>query len=183
MIKIDAAAPSARGGEDQKSCESIEPNIPTNSPNGNKSVDRLLLWREANRLVKMGFTPFLVDKDKRPLYPWKDLTLENALTKLKEVLPTTREANLAVRIPEGVIAVDIDMKNGIDGLENLESVAPPLWDLDWETCPLQKTPSGGFHLLFKLPASLKGNGNKTGRLPNVPSSSRYRPRKCRIQKP
>ncbi len=59
------------------------------------------------------------------------------------------DANIGVAMGSGLFALDIDVTNGTDGyktLAHLESMRGPL-----PVTPRQHTPSGGAHLLFKLP--------------------------------
>ncbi|MEW8563754.1 MAG: bifunctional DNA primase/polymerase [Candidatus Thiodiazotropha sp.] len=47
----------------------------------------------------------------------------------------------------GIWVVDVDMKNGKDGLKALQQRFGPQFELDEETL-IQKTPTGGFHFIF-----------------------------------
>lgn len=63
----------------------------------------------------------------------------------------------------GLVVIDIDVKNGIDGCAALD----PLLDANggFPPCPVTITPSGGFHLFFKQPRDRAPLGNGTGALP------------------
>ena len=57
------------------------------------------------------------------------------------------DCNWAYAVPEGQVAIDIDVKGGAPGLESMAQHVSPF--LKSPTLH-QKTPSGGFHLLFQL---------------------------------
>lgn len=64
--------------------------------------------------------------------------------------------------PSGLLAVDLDVKNGVDGLAAWEALAAELGIGEAGT-PASDTPSGGRHLLFALAEGTPA-GNTAGRL-------------------
>lgn len=62
---------------------------------------------------------------------------------------TYKGAGVGVRVPVGVLVVDVDVKDGKVGAATLAAL-----ELQWGTLPLTKrheTPSGGWHLWFTVP--------------------------------
>ena len=78
---------------------------------------------EAERLLSMGYVPFLAGFDKKPLVEsWKAVTVENAMTQIKLGLLSNPRANLAVVIPRTVRPI-FDNSRRTDGtLSPLSSV-------------------------------------------------------------
>jgi len=67
--------------------------------------------------------------------------------------------------PNGIFAVDIDIKNGINGLASWFELVDNHGGGEAPACgPWQQTPSGGHHLIFKMPDGLKvpNNAGKLG---------------------
>ena len=65
----------------------------------------------------------------------------------------------------GIFAVDIDTKNGIDGISSWFALVDAKAMGEVPECgPMQETPSGGLHLIFKLPDNLviPNNAGKLG---------------------
>jgi hypothetical protein len=63
----------------------------------------------------------------------------------------------------GLVAVDIDVKNGIDGRAAFDLLLDQHEELP--RCPATKSPSGGYHLIFRQPVGREPLGNATGALP------------------
>lgn len=63
----------------------------------------------------------------------------------------------------GLVAIDLDVKNGVDGVGAFD------WLLDAHRelprCPVTRTPSGGYHLIFRQPHEREPLRNGTGALP------------------
>lgn len=129
---------------------------------------KLSILKTAEDLQGKGFSVIAIQPDQKiPVNgrKWKDLNNENCILFFEEDLKKYHNVNLAIIPPEGYGFIDIDIKNGVDGLENLKKIAPSNW-FENETCPMQTTPSGGYHLVYRLPEALRNHGNQTGRLPN-----------------
>lgn len=116
-------------------------------------------------------------KDKVPLIKWKDLKTQS-LMDLKKLMAKygTELTGWAISCgPSDIIVIDIDTKSvdskGHDGLEQFievlktTSIIQNAYDLNDSKSQIikdlysyhQRTPSGGYHLIFKMPSSLKGN--------------------------
>ncbi|HEY2510581.1 MAG TPA: VapE domain-containing protein [Polyangiaceae bacterium] len=78
-------------------------------------------------------------------------------------IPPSHGAGIATGLPSGVFVVDLDRKNGIDGVAALASLGPVP-----DTFTVQ-TGSGGFHLYFQLPDFPVKNsqGSKGGLAPGI----------------
>jgi len=122
---------------------------------GNRMNENLSL---ALRLAELGWKVFPCSADKKPLtaHGYKDATTDLTIIK-------SWKWPLIGIYCEGsrFFAVDVDRKNGIDGLATWAAmIAGETVDYG----PTQQTPSGGLHYLFKLPAGLKvpNNAGKLG---------------------
>lgn len=63
----------------------------------------------------------------------------------------------------GLIAVDIDVKNDIDGCAAFSLLLDAYGE--FPRCPVTLTPSGGYHLICRQPSNREPLGNGTGALP------------------
>lgn len=94
-----------------------------------------------------GWPVFPVGKDKAPLtkHGFQDATTHPEL--LRELWRLHPEANVALGIPEGLVILDFDPRNGAPE-PNVFS-----WGVD---CPMTvTTPSGGVHLYFTVPPDVE----------------------------
>jgi len=66
--------------------------------------------------------------------------------------------------PSGLLIIDIDVKSGDNGLDSFKRVNLRHPEIDYG--PIQRTPSGGWHVFFKYPNEAEIN-NKTGVLPGI----------------
>jgi hypothetical protein len=77
-----------------------------------------------------------------------------ATTDVKQILSWWKDtpyANIGIATgPESFWVVDVDMKDGINGLESINAEFPDA-ELDVHTSLMAYTPTGGFHLLFQWP--------------------------------
>lgn len=73
-------------------------------------------------------------------------------TKVNDVEETFFKSNRVGIVPkDGYFVVDVDIKNGKNGVESLDQFL----DLSLDSTLCQQTPSGGYHLVFKLPKDIK----------------------------
>jgi hypothetical protein len=93
--------------------------------------------------------------DKRPhIKGWPTRATTDA-TILSEWWPRWPQADVGWPVPNGTVAVDLDVKNGNDGIADfikLDGRRP----LDIET-PIARTKSGGLHLFFAVEKNVVGN--------------------------
>lgn len=115
----------------------------------------------ALELAKIGWYVFPCKPDKTPLVKWKDLATCDPDAIEAMAWPGLVGIYCA---KSGFFAVDLDRKNGVDGLATWTK-----WQEQYgqaNTGPVQQTPSGGAHALFKLPENLPVP-NKAGLFPGV----------------
>lgn len=109
---------------------------------------------EALRLAAAGWPVFpLMANGKRPAtaHGLKDATTDEAtIRQWWQRMPT---ANVGMVVPPGFVAIDVDMKNGIDGFAALAALQEDHGPLP-ATRTVQ-TPSGGQHLVFTAPEHLR----------------------------
>lgn len=68
----------------------------------------------------------------------------------------------------GIFAVDLDRKNGVDGLGSWRELAAKHGEQPGVVCgPIQDTPSGGQHLIFRLPENLAIPNNASKLAPGI----------------
>ncbi len=88
---------------------------------------------------------------KLPAVKWKDKGLVTTdPEQVKSLFSNHRNANIAFIVPKGLLVLDVDTKEGKVGAESLAKLEAEYGKLP-ENAPRQKTWSGGYHLLFKLP--------------------------------
>jgi hypothetical protein len=102
-----------------------------------------------------GYPVFPVAQDKRPLVKWK----AGATTDPKTVKAWWARWPLAMigmptGEPSGVVVVDIDRKNGVDGLANLLALGIDAYSL---SPVISITPSGGLHVFMGYDGPLKNS--------------------------
>lgn len=102
---------------------------------------------------------------KEPLINWK----MNYETSIEQVLSwTLDEPNLNWALPmnaNDLFAIDIDMHGDINGIENFKRLCKDL-GIDKIKTLVQKTPSGGYHLIFKSDDDLKKVKNSANTFSN-----------------
>jgi putative DNA primase/helicase len=93
--------------------------------------------------------------DKRPhIKGWPDRATTDE-TILTEWWPRWPQADVGWPVPNGTVAIDLDVKNGNDGIKDfieLDGRCP----FDIET-PIARTRSGGLHLFFAVERNVVGN--------------------------
>lgn len=105
----------------------------------------------ALRLLDAGHTVFPVDADRTPCvrkYHDPDVVTREAATRWSWY----RAARLGWSLPEGVVALDIDVKNGKQGFAHLAELEELLGPLP--PTATQATPSGGEHRFFHCDPAL-----------------------------
>lgn len=102
---------------------------------------------------------------KEPLINWK----MNYETSIEQVLSwTLDEPNLNWALPmnaNDLFAIDIDMHGDVNGIENFKRLCKDL-GIDKIKTLVQKTPSGGYHLIFKSDDDLKKVKNSANTFSN-----------------
>lgn len=114
------------------------------------------LLRAALGYAAKGWPVFPVRGDKMPLVKWKDGATTDADT-IRQWWAKWPLAMIGVPTGEksGLSVLDIDRKNGVDGLENLrEALGFNPFDL---TPLVVETPSGGLHFYFSHNGNLKNS--------------------------
>ena len=146
----------AFGGFDQKvlSMQSDDDNFTANGGIGQPRAAETL--REAQRLASMGYPVFaLKPGNKKPFdgsNGCKDATTDSA--KIRQWF-VNRPCNIGLHCA-GLVVIDIDCKDA-------KHLADALRDYDDGICPMQRTRSGGFHLVYRKPAGLEVN-NSAGKI-------------------
>lgn len=112
------------------------------------------------------FPAMLIDGQKKPLVKWgkgedghRQLTRRRATTDLETVKAWWKRWPLAmIGMPtgrlSGVVVLDIDRKNGVDGLANLRAVGIDPYSL---SPVISITPSGGLHVFMGYDGLLKNS--------------------------
>ena len=107
------------------------------------------------------FPALLINGEKKPLVKWgkgedgnSDLTKRRATTDPETIRAWWARWPLAMigmptGTPSGVVALDVDRKNGVDGLANLRRVGIDPYSL---SPIIAVTPSGGLHFFFRASA-------------------------------
>lgn len=90
----------------------------------------------------------ITPNDKTPLVKWTEKATYNPAI-LMQWQDKHPGCNWAWAVPSGYLVLDVDCKNGKDGLATLNALQAEHGDLP--PCPQQLTPSGGLHLVFRLP--------------------------------
>lgn len=92
---------------------------------------------------------------KRPLIKWKE-----GATRDRETIKQywTRWPNAMIGMPtgkrSGYAVLDVDMKEGVDGLANLRAAG---FDPFGKTRAMSRTPSGGYHFYFRYTDPIKNS--------------------------
>ena len=114
-----------------------------NPPDGQPRIAETL--REAQRLASMGYPVFPLKPGSKIPFEGssgcRDATTDTAMIRTWFV---NRECNIGIHCT-GLIVIDIDCKDA-----NL--LADALHDYDDGICPMQRTRSGGYHLVYRKPA-------------------------------
>lgn len=77
------------------------------------------------------------------------------INQIKEWFLQYPNMNLGIATtPESFWVVDVDMKNGKDGIQSLKNQFGEEWDFDIQNHLFAKTPTGGFHFLFTWPEGI-----------------------------
>lgn len=84
---------------------------------------------------------------KEPACNWKSAATSDP-DKLKDLF-ADESLNIAWAVPEDMMVLDIDLKSGVDGFASHASLEGHFGSLP--ASPIQVTPSGGNHLVFRLP--------------------------------
>lgn len=71
------------------------------------------------------------------------------------------DANIGIATGGGLVVVDVDMKNGRQGLQSLDALQHEFKEALPPTL-MARTPSGGLHLYFSYPADQRAIGNRAG---------------------
>src|SRR6056297_3656118 len=114
------------------------------------------------------FPAMMIDGQKKPLVKWgkgedghPDLTKRRATTDPETVKAWWARWPLAMigmptGKPSGVVVLDIDRKNGVDGLANLRAVGIDPYSL---SPVISITPSGGLHVFMRHNGTLKNSAS------------------------
>lgn len=87
---------------------------------------------------------------KTPAIKWKaDGLVTTDPQQVRSLFSNYRNANIAIIVPVGLLVLDVDTKDGKVGAESLAKLEAEYGKLP--SAPKQRTWSGGYHLLFKLP--------------------------------
>lgn len=103
--------------------------------------------------AKRGFDVFPLKRNSK--YPMKDFSWDKLATREEEKIlafwKDNPDANIGIATGarSGIIVVDVDVKNGAHGEDSFNALL--ISRGDFSDTPTSKTPSGGFHLLFKHP--------------------------------
>ena len=111
-------------------------------------INHLTLAQAAAYYAEMGFKVFpLQPGSKLPMqgWPWKRMATSDVAT-VRSWWQQWPSANIGLALGEnsGVDALDIDVKNGQDGRRSYQAITQAVYD-----GPVQSTPTGGQHMLFK----------------------------------
>lgn len=102
--------------------------------------------------------------DKTPYTRWKE-TATTAPAKIKALFSGRSDALIGI-YPErsGFFVLDVDRKNGVDGLRSLTELLEAQGEKELSCGPVQQTPSGGHHFMFRLPQDGLKIPNNAGKL-------------------
>lgn len=121
--------------------------------------DVLVDW--ACRYARQGYPVFPVRGDKRPLVKWKDgATTDPAQIRAWWLQWPLAMIGMPTGKPSGLIVLDVDIKNGVNGFDTLKANG---WDIPREAIEVL-TPSGGSHFYFRAPegVSVRNSAGKIG---------------------
>ena len=101
----------------------------------------------AREYIKAGFKVFPCKHDKKPLVAWKDAATASldAVAAWEKTFPDAM-IGLPTGSANGIVVVDVDVKDSVDGHESLHAAG---FDIPDGTVCVQ-TPSGGAHYYFRL---------------------------------
>lgn len=123
----------------------------------------------ALQLAARGWAIFPCKPDKTPFttHGFKDATQDP--DKIRAFWERWPGALLGIACERsGIFALDLDHKNGLDGMRDLAELVETFGlGADIPTGPIQKTPSGGYHVLFNLPPDLKIPNNAGKLAPGI----------------
>lgn len=96
-------------------------------------------------------------RSKQPAIAGGFKSATNDPTKIESFIHTTDVLGIACRA-SGLVAIDIDVGNGVDGYAELKRLCDEL-ELNFSDLKswAQRTPSGGMHILFRVPNDVKIN--------------------------
>jgi hypothetical protein len=138
------------------------------SPEERARLIRKELLSAAVGYAARGYPIFPADGRKKPLVRWgkgedghPDLTKRRATTDLETLKAWWARWPLAMVAmptgePSGVVVLDIDRKNGVDGLANLRAVGIDPYSL---SPVVAITPSGGLHVYMRHDGPLKNSAS------------------------
>jgi hypothetical protein len=111
------------------------------------------------QLVGFGFKLFAVAPNKKtPSFQgWQSLATDDAV-KLNDVYSKFPELNIGISIGDSFIAIDCDVKDGLDGVKDLEILEMAYGKLPETYC--QNTPSGGKHFVFQTHIAVSNSVKK-----------------------
>ncbi len=78
---------------------------------------------------------------------WQKNAATNDLLEIAAWFDEDPEMNYGIRTGEGLLVLDVDVKNGADGEQSLLELLPNFEDRYTRT---NQSPSGGWHLFYKL---------------------------------
>ena len=136
---------------------SAEPWPYLGTPDERAALFKTELVRAALAYAAKGYPVFPVGQDKRPRVKWK----EGASTDPDTIRSWWARWPLAMigmptGKPSGVVVLDIDRKNGVDGLANLQAVGVDPYAL---SSVIAITPSGGLHVFMRYNGPLKNSAS------------------------
>lgn len=103
----------------------------------------------------------LVPNKKTPLTDngLKDATREPAI--IRQWFRQSPNAGVGIATGEGLILLDVDMKNGHDGNASLSALIAA-HDGEWPATLMAQTPSGGLHYFLRGPSEIRNSAGKLG---------------------
>lgn len=132
-------------------------------------VDLLPVWKQIVSLHAQGISLIPVrDKDddnniaKTPYTGWaqyqkKIIPIDRLFTEMDEKYNTTAIAMICGAVSGNMFVIDVDVKYypGIDGMlfDQIKSIYPELW----ERLRIHKSPSGGYHIIYRCTDAVPGN--------------------------
>ncbi len=123
----------------------------------NEKIQRDEKLNSALFLAEEGFKVFPLRKnDKQPaISNWQKLATEEH-SKIKEWFES-KDLNIGILTGEGLIVLDLDIKNGKDGVKSLEN-----WEAINGILPetrASKTAGGGLHLYYRISEEIRNKAN------------------------
>lgn len=101
-----------------------------------------------------GWKVFPCYRDKKPMVKGGYKAASNDPEVIRKWLNNHAFVGIACK-PSGLFAIDLDVKDGVNGLDDFEAlVTQHNGGVGIPTGPVQDTPSGGQHLLYKYPANI-----------------------------